>query len=62
MVEKTVCGCRGYQDAHVDGLFGALGDQNQLPLASYAVENWKLNCPDLSLVASLATEDRPCFL
>lgn len=44
------------------GCSSALGDQNRLPLASYAVENWELNSPELSHVASLAKEDRPCFL
>lgn len=44
------------------GCCSARGDQNQLPLASYAVENWELNSPDLSHVASLAKADRPCFL
>lgn len=44
------------------GCSNALSDQNQLPLASYVVEIGQLNCPDLSHVASLAKEDRPCFL
>lgn len=42
------------------GCSSALSDQN--PLASYAVENWEVNSPDLSHVVSLAKEDRPCFL
>ena len=44
------------------GCSSALGDLNQLPLASYAGEMWELNSSDLSHVASVAKEDRPCFL
>lgn len=42
------------------GCSSALGDQNQLPLASDMVKNWGLSSPDPSHVACLA-EDRSCF-
>lgn len=62
VVENTVCGCRHYQGVLADACFQSLRDQSQLPLASGVIDSWVLNSPNLSHVASVAKEGRPCFL